>query len=126
MRSIHPVAATRHSKLRSLGPERSQLGSKNYLFTLDQRFKVILRRLRFSPRTDFLKRLDTMRMSALVLGLLAAQACTAGCTLPIDGQAVAIATPASAIAAAKAAWRSVYDEARHSAFSPESVAQREL
>jgi hypothetical protein len=48
------------------------------------------------------------------------------CEMPVAGKPVAIANQAAAVAAAKAAWQSVYSKARwHSEFSPEHVAEDE-
>jgi hypothetical protein len=67
-----------------------------------------------------------MRTVALVACLIGLHVSAVSCKAPVPGQSVAIATPAAAIAAAKVAWKSIYDKAPwHSAFSPESVAHGE-
>jgi hypothetical protein len=67
-----------------------------------------------------------MRAVALVVCLLGLHVSAEACTAPAAGRSLAIATPAAAIVAAKAAWKSIYDKAPwHSVFSPESIAQGE-
>ena len=64
-----------------------------------------------------------MRAASLAVGLVAVHVSAVACQAPMPGQSVAVATPAAAILAAKAAWRSIYEKAPwHSAFSPESIA----
>src|SRR5450432_2059349 len=67
-----------------------------------------------------------IRAASLAVGLFGLHVSAVACHTPVRGQSVAVATPAAAILAAKAAWRSIYTKApRHSAFSPESIAHGE-
>jgi hypothetical protein len=67
-----------------------------------------------------------MRTVALVACLIGLHVSAVACKAPVPGQPVAIATAAAAVAAAKVAWKSIYDKAPwHSAFSPESIAHGE-
>ena len=62
----------------------------------------------------------------LIFFLVAIDADAHACDKPKAGKHIAVATAASAIAAAKVAWRSIYSKApQHSAFSPESITRGE-